>query len=70
MKVERIGPQHQAGSDSLLTLTTFMALLKKHFGARLESVLPHASVLYGLGKDANRGGGAGGENGAFEGVAV
>lgn len=27
----RIGPEHQAGSDSLLTMTTFFALAKKHF---------------------------------------
>lgn len=31
LQVERIGPMHQAGSDSLLTAQTFFALVKKHF---------------------------------------
>ena len=29
LQVERIGPMHQAGSDSLLTAQTFFALIKK-----------------------------------------
>jgi len=31
LQVDRIGPMHQAGSDSLLTAQTFFALVKKHF---------------------------------------
>lgn len=30
LQVERIGPMHQAGSDSLLTAQTFFALIKKN----------------------------------------
>lgn len=32
LRVNRIGPMHQAGSDSLLTAQTFFALLNEHFG--------------------------------------
>jgi CCR4-NOT transcription complex subunit 7/8 len=52
MNVERIGPQHQAGSDSLLTLSTFMKMVKSHFRNNLDSIDKHCSVLYGLGSDA------------------
>lgn len=31
LQVERIGPMHQAGSDSLLTAQTFFSLIKKNF---------------------------------------
>ncbi len=31
LQVERIGPVHQAGSDSLLTAQTYFGLIKKHF---------------------------------------
>jgi len=31
LQVDRIGPMHQAGSDSLLTAQTYFALIKKHF---------------------------------------
>lgn len=31
LRVDRIGPMHQAGSDSLLTAQTFFSLVKKHF---------------------------------------
>ena len=30
LQVERIGPMHQAGSDSLLTAQTYFALIAKH----------------------------------------
>ncbi|KAK9864331.1 hypothetical protein WJX84_002927 [Apatococcus fuscideae] len=52
LDVERIGPQHQAGSDSLLTASTFRKLAKLHF-AGLEGVLNHQGVLYGLGTDGH-----------------
>lgn len=32
LQIERIGPMHQAGSDSLLTAQTFFSLIKKNFG--------------------------------------
>ena len=35
--VERIGPQHQAGSDSLLTSATFMKLLTTHLNGMTEA---------------------------------
>ncbi len=35
LRVERIGPQHQAGSDSLLTSFTFLKLTESLFQARL-----------------------------------
>ena len=34
LRVERIGPQHQAGSDSLLTSFTFLKLTESLFQAR------------------------------------
>ena len=36
LKVERLGPIHQAGSDSLLTSTTFFAFVNSHFGGNLD----------------------------------
>lgn len=32
LNIERIGPMHQAGSDSLLTAQTYFGLINKHFG--------------------------------------
>jgi len=50
LEVERIGPQHQAGSDSLLTACTFFKLKQVHFpDADMEK---YVGVLYGLGADA------------------
>lgn len=51
--VERIGPQHQAGSDSLLTSATFMKLVQTQFTG-LENALKHNGVLFGLGTDGER----------------
>jgi hypothetical protein len=31
-QVERLGPMHQAGSDSLLTAKTFFTFVDKHMG--------------------------------------
>lgn len=50
LDVQRIGPQHQAGSDSLLTSLTFIKLAQKFF-AGVEGASKHMGVLYGLGVD-------------------
>jgi CCR4-NOT transcription complex subunit 7/8 len=52
LEVQRIGPQHQAGSDSLLTSFTFLKLAKKFFSG-VEGASKHMGVLYGLGADGN-----------------
>lgn len=36
LQVDRIGPMHQAGSDSLLTAQTYFALIKKNFGGTCD----------------------------------
>ncbi|XP_062010532.1 probable CCR4-associated factor 1 homolog 6 [Rosa rugosa] len=46
LDVERVGISHQAGSDSLLTSSTFMILKKSFFSGSPEK---YAGVLYGLG---------------------
>ncbi|PRQ46148.1 putative poly(A)-specific ribonuclease [Rosa chinensis] len=46
LDVERVGISHQAGSDSLLTSSTFMKLKKSFFSGSPEK---YAGVLYGLG---------------------
>lgn len=51
LDVQRIGPQHQAGSDSLLTSLTFVKLAKKFFSG-VEGAAKHMGVLYGLGTDS------------------
>lgn len=48
--VQRIGPQHQAGSDSLLTSFTFIKLANKFFQG-IDGATKHAGQLYGLGTD-------------------
>jgi len=52
LEVERIGPQHQAGSDSLLTSLTFMKMDRTYFfDSNSGPVSKHVGVLYGLGVD-------------------
>ncbi|KAM1178074.1 hypothetical protein ACFX2G_017848 [Malus domestica] len=46
LDVERIGISHQAGSDSLLTCSTFMKLKETFFDGSIDK---YAGVLYGLG---------------------
>lgn len=46
LDVERIGAVHQAGSDSLLTMSTFRKLRDNFFNGSTEK---YAGVLYGLG---------------------
>lgn len=48
LEVERVGICHQAGSDSLLTSSTFMKLKDNFFSVSLDK---YAGVLYGLGVD-------------------
>ncbi|KAK9764448.1 CCR4-NOT core DEDD RNase subunit [Basidiobolus ranarum] len=52
LQVPRIGPQHQAGSDSLLTCTTFFKMRQIFFDDYIEDekFLGH---LYGLGSGTN-----------------
>ena len=52
LDVERIGPQHQAGSDSLLTSATFLRLAGTFFRG-VDGMEAHCGVLYGLGSDGN-----------------
>jgi CCR4-NOT transcription complex subunit 7/8 len=49
LDVERIGPCHQAGSDSLVTSRTFRKLKDGFFNGSTEK---YAGVLYGLGSDS------------------
>ena len=50
LDVQRIGPQHQAGSDSLLTSSTFVKLRATFFNGQTDK---YAGVLYGLGVDTD-----------------
>lgn len=52
LQVERIGPMHQAGSDSLLTAQTFFKLVERHLGG-LENVddSRFRGELFGLGSN-------------------
>lgn len=52
LDVTRIGPQHQAGSDSLLTSATFLRLADTFFKG-LGGMEAHCGVLYGLGADGS-----------------
>ena len=48
MRVERRGPMHQAGSDSLLTSSVFFELRRRYFGGNVNNS-KYRGVLYGLG---------------------
>uniref|UniRef100_A0AC34GPG9 Poly(A)-specific ribonuclease n=1 Tax=Panagrolaimus sp. ES5 TaxID=591445 RepID=A0AC34GPG9_9BILA len=49
--VKRIGNQHQAGSDSLLTAQTFFKLREKFFNDTWDKVAPELhGWMYGLGE--------------------
>jgi len=48
LEVERIGPQHQAGSDSLLTSATFFKMKQLFFENTIDNS-KYLGVLYGLG---------------------
>jgi len=47
LKVQRIGPQHQAGSDSLLTNTTFFKMRSLFFENCIDDS-KYLGILYGL----------------------
>lgn len=51
LQVTRIGPQHQAGSDSLLTLLTFFKMLQTFFEGQIDDD-KFMGFLYGLGQPA------------------
>lgn len=53
--VERIGPEHQAGSDSLLTQATFYKLLSCFFEDQVDDKR-FENVLHGLGRGCESGG--------------
>jgi len=47
LEIERIGPQHQAGSDSLLTSATFFKMRKLFFENEIDDS-KYMGILYGL----------------------
>lgn len=47
LQIERIGPQHQAGSDSLLTSATFFKMVKDFFENQIDDS-KYMGILYGL----------------------
>ena len=49
LNVQRIGPAHQAGSDSLLTSATFFKMMQVYFENNLNDN-KYIGVLYGLGQ--------------------
>ena len=51
--MKRIGPQHQAGSDSLLTLSTYFKLKTTYLKGVPE--MKHSNVLYGIGPHGTEG---------------
>jgi CCR4-NOT transcription complex subunit 7/8 len=48
LEVKRIGPQHQAGSDSLLTLNTFFKMKQLFFEDQVDDD-KYCGVMFGLG---------------------
>ena len=55
LDVERVGPMHTAGSDSLLTSSTFFKLRTVFFDGRLDEN-KFRGVLFGLGVTGSGGG--------------
>ncbi|KAF2075239.1 hypothetical protein CYY_003457 [Polysphondylium violaceum] len=46
LNIKRVGPQHQAGSDSLLTCTTFFKMIKLYFENQIDDS-KYLGILYG-----------------------
>lgn len=46
---QRLGAEHQAGSDSLLTMSTYHALVKAKFGGKMDDDAKYANELFGYG---------------------
>jgi CCR4-NOT transcription complex subunit 7/8 len=63
LQVERIGPMHQAGSDSLLTAQTFFSLITKQFGGVCDDS-KFKGELYGVGTNHTKHKNKFGTNGA------
>jgi CCR4-NOT transcription complex subunit 7/8 len=55
LDVHRIGPQHQAGSDALLTAATFFKMRKDYFESSIDDE-KFRGVIFGLGAGGNGGG--------------
>lgn len=49
--IYRIGPQHQAGSDSLLTLQTFLKMKSDYFDDKIDE--KYVGILFGIGPIIN-----------------
>lgn len=52
LKIDRVGIMHQAGSDSLLTLQCFFAIVKKFMNGTIEKRF--YQELYGIGDNSTR----------------
>lgn len=46
--MRRVGPQHQAGSDSLLTMAVFFKMKRLYFEDKIDND-KYCGVLFGLG---------------------
>jgi len=55
LKVNRTGPQHQAGSDALLTAAAFFKMRKDYFESDIDDE-KYMGVICGLGQGGNGGG--------------
>ena len=67
LKVERVGPMHQAGSDSMLTNATFFRVVDLAFASAMPEDRyalvddKYRGEIHGLGAHAYKGKGGGGE---------